>query len=517
MMSFLHNFRARINTEKWMRIFTLAVVLMVNIQLLFTFFYGEDFLNFLHISSLKNPLEYIFSSMGYHLYIFRNLVFYCMFKLFGVNSVAYFSLVLLTHLGSAFVLYKIIHLLTGKASLAAAGATTWGISPVNYATLAWYTVYGHILVGFFFLLFLYDLLRMEKGMLSFSIKIAIRWSIYFFAMAASYGAGLAIVCLSPFAIIMILWGNNQKWKIAASMLPAIALILLLFVTKDYIYYYFSGSMPHSNPVALSAALSLHKIILEMFIRTISYGIYCIAAFPLLFVFSPKTYPSAALFIAFAVIMLLIVLFFRSKEYRRHYAVFSIFLLGLTGMIAYGRAADYHNFHIPMSTAALTLRHYYTILILVAVLLALAANELFLIFPKFIKTAVFFALFAIFISMYPSAKLAKQMDSLNESESWKEMYDGTIADMETAIRSHPEGSSVFMDNSRVPVPLGTFSTGVVMKAAVFIITYPDNTVEGRRVYFVEKNCRVADEISNDKKWRLSSLIVSACALNKKKTG
>ena len=54
-----------------------------------------------------------------------------------------------------------------------------------------------------------------------------------------------------------------------------------------------------------------------------------------------------------------------------------------------------------------------------------------------------------------------------------------------------------------------------KAAVFSIKYPNNTVEGRRVYFIENDCRVADKNIEKKKWRISSLIVSACDLDKKR--
>jgi hypothetical protein len=86
-----------------------------------------------------------------------------MFKLFGLNAIPFFSIVLMTHLASAYILYEILHLTTNKPLLAAVGTMTWGICPINYATMAWYSAYGHILVGFFFLLFLYDLLKIEKG------------------------------------------------------------------------------------------------------------------------------------------------------------------------------------------------------------------------------------------------------------------------------------------------------------------------------------------------------------------
>ena len=354
-VKFKKNLLARVNAEKLMLVISLAAVLIVNFQLISGFFFSDDFLLFYQISNW-NPLEFIFSNFGGHLFIFRNLIFYCMFKLFGLNSVAYFSIVLLTHLGSAYILYKIIHLLTDKPYIAAAGMMIWGICPVNFATLAWYSAYGITLVGFFFLLFLYDLLSIEKGKILFSMDIVIRWSIYILLMAASYGSGLAIACLSPLAIVIILWKNNQKWKIAASMLPVIALILFLFIYKDSIYYFLSGDIQDTKPLTLSIALSFKVIMLKMFIGMFVYSIYCMAAFPMLFFFPSIPYPIAAIFTAIPVAILFIVLFLRTKEYRRHYAVSTIFFLALIGLHAYGRAIFYNIFGVPMSIASITPRY-----------------------------------------------------------------------------------------------------------------------------------------------------------------
>jgi hypothetical protein len=495
-----------------MLVFSLAAVLVVNFQLLFTFFFADDFLWFYQISNW-NPLEFIFLSIGGHLFIFRNLILYCMFKLFGLNSVVYFLTVLLTHLGSAYILYKIIYLLTNKPQIAAVGMMIWGICPVNYATLAWYSAYGQILVGFFFLLFLYDLLRMEKGKILFSMKIVIRWSIYLFLMAASYGTGLAIACLSPIVIVIILWKNNQKWKIAAAMLPVIALILLLFIFKDSIYYYFSGEVSNTKPVALGVALSNYKIILEMFIRMCAYSIYCMAAFPMLFLSSTKKFSTTA-FISIPVIILFIVLFFRSKEYRRHYAVLSLIFLGLIGLTAYGRAPILNAFGLTMAAAAITPRYYYVIFIMVVLILSLMADELFNSFPKMAKVIVPFVFIVIALSIYPSIDLAKRIDIYNSSVKVRKIYYNTITDIEKTIRAYPEGSFVLIDNKMNDPIIPTLfpsDTDFPGKAAIFSIKYPNNTVEGRRVYFVEKDCRVADKNIEKKKWRISSLIVSACDL------
>jgi len=515
-VKFKNNLLAHLNTEKRMFVLSLAAVLIVNFQLLFSFFFADDFLLFYQISNW-NPLEFIFSNFGGHLFIFRNLIFYCMFKLFGLNSVAYFSTVLLTHLGSAYILYKIIHLLTDKPSLAAVGMMIWGICPVNYATLAWYSAYGQILVGFFFLLFLYDLLRMEKGKILFSMKIVIRWSIYLFLMAVSYGTGLAIACLSPIAIVIILWENDKKWKIAAAMLPVIAVILLLFIFKDSIYYYFSGEVQNSKPVALGFALSFYRSILEMFIRMCAYSIYCMAAFPILFFFSTIKYPTVL--VSFPVVVLFICLFFCSKEYKRYYAVLSIIFLGLIGMTAYGRVPVFAVFNIPTSIGSLTPRYYYVIFIMVVLILSLMADELLNSFPKIAKVIVPFVFITIAFSIYPSIDLAKRIDLANTSVIAKKIYYKTIADMEKTIRAYPDGSSVFIDNTMndhflwFPLPLA--DTDFPGKAAVFSINYTSNRVEGRRVYFVEKDCRVADRLIDKKNWRISSLILSACDLNEKR--
>jgi hypothetical protein len=211
-----------------------------------------------------------------------------------------------------------------------------------------------------------------------------------------------------------------------------------------------------------------------------------------------------------------VLFLRSKEYRRHYTVLSILFLGLTGMTAYGRAPFYYLFNIPISSASISPRFFYVILMVVVIMLTLMADELLDIFPKISKVIIPIVFIVIAISIYPSMKLAKTIDKVNTSEKERKLYYNTITDIEKTIRTYPEGSSVFIDNTMsdhfsIFLPSDNDFPG---KAAVFSIKYPNNTVEGRRVYFVEKDCRVADKNIEKKRWRISSLIVSGCDLNKK---
>jgi len=172
----------------------------------------------------------------------------------------------------------------------------------------------------------------------------------------------------------------------------------------------------------------------------------------------------------------------------------------------------------MSVASITPRYYYVILIVAVLILALMADELSDIFPKIAKVIVPFVFIIIAISIYPSIDLAKRMGIMNRSVNDHKIYFDTITDIEKTIRAYPEGSSVFIDNKMnnqifIFLPSDTDFPG---KAAVFSIKYPNNTVEGRRVYFVENDCRVADKNIEKKKWRISSLIVSACDLKRKET-
>ena len=170
----------------------------------------------------------------------------------------------------------------------------------------------------------------------------------------------------------------------------------------------------------------------------------------------------------------------------------------------------------MSLASITPRYYYVIFIIVVTMLVLMADELLDIFPKTAKAIVPIFLIVIALSICPSINLAKKIDVLKNLINEKQLYINTIADIEKTIRVYPEGSSAFIDNKMN----GNFSFIILSeidfpgKAAVFSIKYPNNTVEGRRVYFVEKDCRVADKNIEKKNWRISSLIVSACDLNKK---
>ena len=86
-----------------MLIVSITAVLIANVQVLSTFFWRDDFLHFYQIANW-NPLEFIFLPYGNQFFPFRQLIYYGLFKIFGLNSLIYFSIVLLTHISITYIL-----------------------------------------------------------------------------------------------------------------------------------------------------------------------------------------------------------------------------------------------------------------------------------------------------------------------------------------------------------------------------------------------------------------------------
>lgn len=507
---------------------SLALVALLNIQLLWTaFFHEDDFFHFYQIASWR-PLDFIFFSIGGHLYIFRNFVLFILFKLFGLNATAFFSVILITHLGNACLLYKIIHLITGKTMLAAAGAIMWGICPANYETMAWCSAHGHILVIFFFLLFLHNLLKLEKGKISFSSGITIRWSVYILLMACSYGNGVILAFLAPVIIVIILWKNENKWRIAASLLPVLALLFFLLVFNDSIYSFFSGEAPlYIQDRVVKNALNHKKNILELFAWLYANSIYwvtlpyaipatCVAMLKYSMLFNRCAYLFPQVLVVGMITVGFFVLLVRaSNEKLRYYAAFCLLAVGLLGVIAYGRASMVGGF--PMHWAALTLRWYYAILVVVTLIMALLAAQALDLYPKFSKVLAAHVFMAVIVTLFLYHNYSTVVFyNLNKPASInaKKIYYDTVREIEKTVRASPHGSNVYIDNKmKQRIDMIFRDKDFPGKAAVFAITYPTNMLEGRRVYFVENDCLLAQKYLAKKDWRISTLIVSGCAQEK----
>ena len=140
------------------------------------YFMRDDFLHLYQVANL--PLkDSLMTPHGGHLCVVLNFVFYGFLRLFGVNSLPHSTLMLVTHLVNVALLYHVLLSFTNKRNLASVLSTLWGICPIHQGSLAYFSVYGHVIAVTFLLLFLLDLGRLRTGRLPFRQSFILRWPI----------------------------------------------------------------------------------------------------------------------------------------------------------------------------------------------------------------------------------------------------------------------------------------------------------------------------------------------------
>ena len=85
-------------------------------------------------------------------------------------------------------------------------------------------------------------------------------------------------------------------------------------------------------------------------------------------------------------------------------------------------------------------------------------------------------------------------------------------MRDAVANRPEGANVYIANAAYKpirlLPLTKFSGD----AAAFVFSFPENEVDGRRVYFVESRKKVRDAARMRKGSRIDDLLISPTEKN-----
>jgi hypothetical protein len=104
----------------------------------------------------------------------------------------------------------------------------------------------------------------------------------------------------------------------------------------------------------------------------------------------------------------------------------------------------------------------------------------------IRTALLFAWLAVAVTAY-----ARSGWALDQHDESRRRTAEVLATIESNVAAQPPGKGVYIHNK----PFAEIHSGLIKMttfpgwAAVFIIYYPENTVDGRRIFFVEKNPEV----------------------------
>jgi hypothetical protein len=126
------------------------------------------------------------------------------------------------------------------------------------------------------------------------------------------------------------------------------------------------------------------------------------------------------------------------------------------------------------------RYHYIGQLILTIMLCLALNEIASALPERLRTVALVVWYAVAVFGY--ARFGTPIDHHLEARAQTEQV---LKAIRSALDAPTGGPEVYIPNRRfaaLPLPTSIFPGW----AGVFTIFYPDNVVDGRRVYFVDRN-------------------------------
>src|SRR5262245_61122088 len=449
-----------------------------------TYFRGDDFL---HLYNLRDvgAWEMVLWPFGGHMYVVRNGIMALTFWAFGLEPLPFFTGVLATHLVNTVLVFVLGSRVAGDARLGFLAALLFGVSPMHVGTLGWYSVYGHMLACSLMLCILLVLVPRAASRAALSVTQALAVVLLALAASQSFGTGAGVALATPL-VAVVLRPATLRRRVAMALLCGVPVLVILAAR----FLFFRASpLGVGRPVGSDAHLFLvffrdvHAI-MPMLRDLIGLGVVTLVLGP--------AYPVASYPDAFSTIILLAVglavgiLLLRADGARRRVAAALLILLVATaGSIAAGRATIISIARSKVGPLAAlrardSRRYSYQLQAVSALLLGLALGE---VTRRWSGRAVR----GVLVAAWTTAALAfwiVRRPTLEDYASTRALVSLARDTMAREIAQHPPGTTVCLAlDGRAD---GFFPAGrdsFPGYAAIFMLLYPADTVDGRRVYFV----------------------------------
>ncbi len=481
----------RWRTDGALLILALALPALVYVPITRNYFNSDDFLHLYRIVN-GSLAQFLLNMHGGHLLMTRNALFVLSHALFGTNACGYFWLVLLTHLVNVFLLFRIIRELTGGAHLACFGAALWGILPVQEGTLGGYSVYGQVVATTLTLWVLLALVRTACGARPHPLA-PLLWVLLLLGAATSFGVGIGVACVMPLVAVLLLPMSRVNARITAVLTALAVAMPFLYFRLQKLYVDLYGGLESS--LLLVAGLNQWHEHLELLLGLIAYGILS----TVVGVFDLVAYPGIA---AYAVVAaygaaLIAALATGSWILRRRLVACLALCTAAYAVIAAGRGM--------FAVSAETPRYHYlgTAPLAIATCLLLAEGARRWRPSERAKSALLAVWLAATVAFHFAAGRPIDHFAFSRRET-----DEVLAQIRRAARSVPRGEDIYIENR-------TFHSVFHLTAgqegdfpgwaAVFVIYFPTDVVEGRRVHFVEDDPSVLESTRGGR--RTAGLLVS----------
>jgi hypothetical protein len=441
------------------------------------YFVGDDFANLFLICNA--PLwHYLVTPQVGHVYVVRNAVFYVFAQLFGTDAGAYFTIVWLTHVLNVALLFWTVERFTTSAWIACVCALLFGTCPAVEGTLGWFAVFGHALATTTLLLVLLDVAHLSADGRTPGTRRRWLWAALALSGVTCFGVGVGLAIALPFVLAVLLPQTRRRWL--PPLWPLIIVTPLLYVVLYWIHAHIGGASQIAKAHDITSdfvqlAFDVPRFMLDL----MAYAIDRLLAGPL--PLPPAPAVAGTLFAAGAVLVGLWCAMYGPRSARRLLLASALLTLSCYGPIAAGRIGLLDM--MSWADAVSQPRYYYTGL----VTLALGLAAILVTFGQAVPAlgrrrtpllAAWLAAWLVALWLLPPP--------IDHHEGARTEALFLINWMRTLTRQTPADEDVYIPNRGFQAVSPLFFSRVEFPgwAGLFSIYFPDPSIDGRRVFFIE---------------------------------
>lgn len=472
-------------------------------------------------------MDLLLTPHGGHSLLTSSLAYVGLDAVFGPNSRYWFPFMIATHLVNVALLFRIIRAYTGRIGLAAVCACLWGAAPVHHEALGWFTVYGHVLVTTCVLWVLLDVARMTEAR-SLEWPLLLRWTLLFLVAATSFGTGLALAMTSGLAMIVLFPRGQNRRRAARALLPLIAVVPMLYLGQQLLYAAVSArpvlagvrealTITRGVNLTPSKAVEVTLCVRDLF----AYGTASMTFGPLLAFKRPASFvgpltgsamrdvmPSIRGAGVVMLVVFIVAVALAPPERRRALAGIAMLagaayvIVALWWMVTL-RSSTQMLLAVPIGCAPVP-RYHYAATSFIAILIGLSIDQILQRWPGCARVVIglLALLIVVAVPLYVSAYRA--LDRLIAASG----YDPVVAYLDRVIRQTPAGGVAYLENRAFRALLSTYKDVMLPGwAAIFAISHPANSLDGRGVQFCEHDAALLRTLRSERGTRMSELLVA----------
>jgi hypothetical protein len=489
---------------------------------------------FIHFYDLVNfgPSALLITPHGGHLKFFSNLVYLPLYRLFGLETTAYYTVALVTHLLNVALCYRVAARFS-RPAVAVVAATLWGCAAMNLGAIGWFDVYGQLVVATIVLWLLRDVARLASEGGVPSPRTIAWWAILLVAACGSFGNGLCIATLFLPVATFMLDASATFRLILLRFAGSIVGVAVIYLTQQWLnalsgravlypvgQIYGIGSLSLSNVAIFTPAMlaSAGSSVGNLFTATL---LYFEGGKVLWGPLRELTRDGAELAVSIALVIWLAVCGFwvrrRPRADVRRVVGLGVLALGCYGMVAARTvgANDYARSAVEAVRAAgvdeeiltpiarVTAPRYQYLPSLLMVLVTVVALP-----PSGARSRAVRTMVGAGVVLWTATSV--WLDGAAVRARKPGWHPQTLVEdqLRREVRRFPPGSTVYVDNGPAPIAFTHADEVLPGRAAIALLLYPQFLADGRRVYFVEHDGHLLEQLRAAGDTPIARLVVGA---------